>query len=138
MANIDTDGTVIATDSKLGNVKVGDGLSVTSEGTLSVNKGDGLTISSGTLKVHTSTSFNFSSGKLSLKPATASLLGGIKVGDTMYVDSNGKIDVASNALNFPSSSFTDTVPGIDAFSTGWSGAKYKILNVSADSLHEYT
>ena len=85
----------IATDSTTGAVRPGDGLSITAGGVLNVNTGP---------------SFFFDGDDLlRLRPGTADLIGGIKAGPGVVIDSEGTLFIDSEGLEFSFGDFTATV-----------------------------
>lgn len=104
----------IATASSIGEVIVGDGLSVESDGTVSVNTGDGLTVNNDNeLEVNTGDGLSINQdNELEVVPATASTLGGVIVGNGLTVTSDGTIStvtgkayIAGEGINMSSSPY---------------------------------
>lgn len=77
----------IATDSSIGEVIVGDGLSVANDGTVSVHIGSGLEINQTTGAIDATAQ--------PLEPATANTIGGVIVGNGLTVTSDGTISTAT-------------------------------------------
>jgi hypothetical protein len=78
-----------ATDTTLGGVKIGSGVNVTSDGTISVNGG----------------------GSYTLPPATSETLGGIKVGSRLSVESDGTLSATDQSYTLPTAS-ASTLGGV--------------------------
>ena len=105
----------IATDATVGSVRPGDGLSVTAGGVLNVNTGP---------------SFFFDGDDLlRLRPGTADLIGGIKSGPGIVIDSEGTLFIDSEGLEFSFGDFTGTV-GTYSDSTNY--ALLSSVNVNED------
>ena len=107
------DASTIASSTVAGVVKIGSGLAITEDGTLSataqpvppatakqmgiVRPGDGLQVESGVMKVRAGSGLNCKSSTggvdLIVKPATTDSIGGVQVGSGLEVDSDGKLGV---------------------------------------------
>lgn len=109
------DASTIASSTVAGVVKVGSGLAITNDGTLSataqpvppataeqmgiVKAGDGLQVESGIMKVRAGSGLNYkaSTGGVDLivNTATADAIGGVRVGAGLSIDSTGVLSAAS-------------------------------------------
>lgn len=109
------DASTIASSTVAGVVKIGSGLAITEDGTLSataqpvppatakqmgiVRPGDGLQVESGVMKVRAGSGLNCKSSTggvdLIVKPATTDSIGGVQVGTGLSVDAQGVLSAAS-------------------------------------------
>lgn len=124
--NIKTDGTLIATKTKLGNVKIGEKINVDNDGTIDIpyvgnsNFGGIVNVTSfGTskencakVKVYKNPTNNLSSGELYVQPASTTSSGTVKVGNGLEIDSSGVLSLKSNSIELDASDFTSTLPSI--------------------------
>ena len=88
---ISVDPVPVATPTVLGAVKQGTGVTIAGDGTLSATVGNATGVVKGIASF--STGLNVSSGDVSLKVATASVLGGVKIGSNIAVAGDGTISV---------------------------------------------
>ena len=102
-----------ATDTTLGGVKIGSGVNVTSDGTISVNGG----------------------GSYTLPPATSETLGGIKVGSRLSVESDGTLSASDQSTPIATTSMAGKViPDGSSITVDSSG----VISTSSSGLSNWT